>query len=603
MLSLYPRNPFWSPLRTSITAATRFSPARHASLNSAINRGIRKSRGVEDYSRSRDRDRDSDSRPQRLDERDSRKPWKSKSEFDENKGKFTRGSAGLDGRKSDGFSRRGDRDSKLERFEEKDTRKPNAFSRGRDRDLKPQRFEDKDARKPWKSKSEFDDGGSGRDFSNKRDRDSRPRRSDDRDPRRSYKPKTEFDEDAFIKLGKFQALPRELQSPQRPRFSSERTDNNSRGSSYTQDRPSRSRESSTQDRDFGGRTPKRQERNAHRITDKIPERVKKNVLPPSEIPYTTPASQFVCGTSAIEAALRCERRQLYKLYIYQNMDEELNDAKVGIRKLALAKNVPVKMAFGEWDRILDKMSAGRPHNGCVLEASPLPQRPVLNLQAVPSAEEPYFNVELGLQSKEEALVNGTSPRVTINNALQARYPVVVLLDGVVDTGNMGAIIRSAYYLGIDAIVFAGRNSARLSAVSTKTAAGAAENMPLLHTRNEVAFIQQSKANGWRFLAADAPGPNPKLIDPVTLYSNGEGTPLAQAPTVLMLGNENTGLSGHLRRQADAIISLPGARISSALGVKADPARVDSLNVSVAAALLMNMFLRMPVATLETNKVW
>ncbi|BCR82996.1 TrmH family RNA methyltransferase [Aspergillus chevalieri] len=347
------------------------------------------------------------------------------------------------------------------------------------------------------------------------------------------------------------------------------------------------------------RAKKREPR--HKWSEKMPERVKDHVFVPKSIPYTTPASEFIYGTNAVESTLRCSRRKIYKLYIYQNKGEELGPAKLMLRKLALVKNIPVKLAFAEWDRLLDKMSSGRPHNGCVLEVSPLPRLPVQSLAPVPSPEEDFFRVELGSQSREEALINGTSNRIEIHQPVQQehrRYPVTLLLDGIVDQGNLGAIIRSAYYLGIDAIVFAGRNSAPLSDVTIKASAGASENMTLLEVSNERAFIQQSKTNGWRFYAADVPGPGSTLEGQHDANPTSGGSRLTQGPSVIMMGSESSGLSRHFMSHANAIVSIPGSRFVGDSSVESDPARVDSLNVSVAAALLMEKFLRTPLAVTE-----
>ncbi|KAJ5168095.1 uncharacterized protein N7482_003689 [Penicillium canariense] len=399
--------------------------------------------------------------------------------------------------------------------------------------------------------------------------------------------KSDFDEDEFVRTGKFRGMPRELRDrgQWRSREQAPKTNSASPGKSDT---------------------PKTKSR-AHRVTDSMPERVKDNVKVPESIPYTSPASEFIYGTSAVEAALRCGRRKLYKLYLYQGAGEDLSPAKVALRKLALSKDIGIKLAFAGWDRLLDKMSAGRPHNGCVLEASPLPKLPVRGFHVVPSISESHFRVELAPQSREEAAVNGTNDHIPIlhpsnpsnpsQDQPQHRYPVALLLDGVVDPGNLGAIIRSAYYLGIDAIVFAGRNSAPLSPVTIKASAGAAENMTLLHVKNEVDFIQRSKDSGWRFYAADAPGPGATYLDRATAdgESQESGLPTMQAPSVIMMGSEGSGLSSHIKSHADATVSIPGARHSAHLGVESDPARIDSLNVSVAAALLMEMFLRTPLA--------
>ncbi|KAL5001930.1 Alpha/beta knot methyltransferase [Aspergillus recurvatus] len=342
----------------------------------------------------------------------------------------------------------------------------------------------------------------------------------------------------------------------------------------------------------------------HKPTEENPERVKQHVWVPPTIPYTTSASEFIYGTTAVEAALRCSKRQLYKLYLYQAAgEEELSVDKRVLRKLALSKNVKVKLAFGEWNRLLDKMSAGRPHNGCVLEASPLPRTPIQTLKPVQLGDG-QFRVELAPQTREEAEVNGTNDSITINASYtqqQIRYPVIVLLEGVVDTGNLGSIIRSAYYLGVDAIVFAGRHSAPLSPITIKASAGAAENMTLLDVQNEVDFIKRSQANGWRFYAADVPKTGATYLEPGSLQppsltaTTGEpDAAIGQSPSVIMMGYEGSGLSNHIKARADSIVSIPGARLLPGVGAASDPARVDSLNVSVAAALLMETFLRVPL---------
>lgn len=475
-------------IQLSNASSARLTTVRHASLNSAIGRGIRKSRGLDDSPPSRNPPRDNNPRY------------------------------------------------------------------GPPRDNNPR-------------------NGAPRDYPRNGQKDSRPQNRTDYDDREN----APFDVDEFVRSGNFRGTPGE---PQPRWMAREKVDRDETLKRLT-------------------RAKKREPR--HKWSEKMPERVKEHVFVPKSIPYTTPASEFIYGTNAVESTLRCSRRKIYKLYIYQNKGEELSPAKLTLRKLALVKNIPVKMAFAEWDRLLDKMSSGRPHNGCVLEVSPLPRLPVQSFAPVSSQEENSFRVELGSQSREEALINGTNNRIEIHQPSQQqrrRYPVTLLLDGIVDQGNLGAIIRSAYYLGIDAVVFAGRNSAPLSDVTIKASAGASENTTLLEVGNERAFIQQSKANGWRFYAADAPGLGSTLESQHDADPTSGGSLFTQGPSVIMMGSESSGLSRHFLSHADAIVSIPGSRFVGGLGVESDPARVDSLNVSVAAALLMEKFLRTPLAVNE-----
>lgn len=87
--------------------------------------------------------------------------------------------------------------------------------------------------------------------------------------------------------------------------------------------------------------------------------------PPANIPYTTPASKFLYGTSVVLAALKSSRRKLYKAYIYCGEEREATSHNTTVRKLALSRGVEVVNVEGPlWARFLDKMSAGRPHNVC-----------------------------------------------------------------------------------------------------------------------------------------------------------------------------------------------------------------------------------------------
>ena len=85
---------------------------------------------------------------------------------------------------------------------------------------------------------------------------------------------------------------------------------------------------------------------------------------PLAIPYTTPASEFLYGTSVVNAALKYSRRRFYKLYLYTGPDRVNTSQDTAMERLAKSKGVEVKQVHNEWLRILDKMSAGRPHNVC-----------------------------------------------------------------------------------------------------------------------------------------------------------------------------------------------------------------------------------------------
>ncbi|MCJ1391250.1 hypothetical protein MMC18_004113 [Xylographa bjoerkii] len=316
---------------------------------------------------------------------------------------------------------------------------------------------------------------------------------------------------------------------------------------------------------------------------------------PLSIPYTTPASEFLYGTSVVVAALSSPLRKLYKLYIYSGTHREAaaNDARV--HKLALACGVPLLRMKHDFLRLMDKMSAGRPHNGYILEASPLPKLPAAALLPVPHTNAPLA-LALDHQSREDAAINGTDPHIPYRSSFP-RYPLLLFLDGILDPGNLGAIVRSAHFLGVDAIALSARHSAPLTPVALKASAGAAESLPLISIHTPAAFVDASRAAGWKFYAAvaptdqvgtDKPGAEKESTAPPVphydLPALAALCPTRTHPCVLMLGGEGEGLRWALRRKADASVSI---------GASWRAGGVDSLNVSVAAGLLCEAFLRAP----------
>ena len=98
--------------------------------------------------------------------------------------------------------------------------------------------------------------------------------------------------------------------------------------------------------------------------DSTAPQILRHSKPPITVPYTTAASQFLYGTSAVVAALKAQRRKAYTLYLLPGSDgtvEEKRETET-VRKLALTAGAKVKVVTDEWLPTLDKMCAGRPHN-------------------------------------------------------------------------------------------------------------------------------------------------------------------------------------------------------------------------------------------------
>lgn len=313
---------------------------------------------------------------------------------------------------------------------------------------------------------------------------------------------------------------------------------------------------------------------------------------PDSLPYTTAASEFIYGYSSVLAAIRANRRQYYKLYVNSrglNRDVLLARAKASnLRQIT-------REVGDQYDRAFDKASSGRPHNGFILEASPLPVPPITEIKECVK-EEGKFEVVLGQQTKEELAVNGTRTSYPYKSS-SWRYPLILYLDGVLDEGNLGAIARSAYFLGVEAIITPTRQSAPWSHIAVKASAGAAEAIPIFKVSEPADFLGTASRNGWRCYASDAVPPTKASSDAeddnasdvvYTLARSSKRllnhSPVAEHPTILMMGAEGTGLK-------TSLLNIAHYKVGIKHGREVDEVGVDSLNVSVAASLLCHDMLK------------
>ncbi|KAI2463461.1 hypothetical protein F4781DRAFT_416511 [Annulohypoxylon bovei var. microspora] len=303
---------------------------------------------------------------------------------------------------------------------------------------------------------------------------------------------------------------------------------------------------------------------------------------PVRIPRTTAASQFLYGYSVVEAALRSTTRQLYKLYLYCGENRQEDSRFISLGRQAGRANIPVtEVMDADGLRRMDKMSEGRPHNGFVLEASPLPQLPVKSLGPFTEESTTGFDVTLAHQSIEEAQINGTDDFIKCVLPPN-RKPFILLLDRVQDPGNLGSILRSAAFLGVNAVGITKGYSATLNSIATKASAGASEVIKIFAVDSILDFLTRSKEADWAVYAAVAPNGRHKggkhlTLDRIDLYD-----PLSTSPTILVVGNESEGLGKDTRRLADFEVSIPN---------QSRFPLVDSLNVGVATGILCSAFLK------------
>ncbi len=141
---------------------------------------------------------------------------------------------------------------------------------------------------------------------------------------------------------------------------------------------------------------------------------------------------------------------------------------------------------------------------------------------------------------------------------------ILVLDGLTDIGNIGAIVRTAYALGVGAIVVCGLKNLNSGAI-IRTSSGAMLDMPVALIHNSADIANELKQIGFKLFGANMNGTN---INTLSLTSNDD-------KVVLFLGSEDQGLSKKIIDKLDYKVSIPMAN------------NFNSLNVSVAAGILIH----------------
>ncbi len=153
-------------------------------------------------------------------------------------------------------------------------------------------------------------------------------------------------------------------------------------------------------------------------------------------------------------------------------------------------------------------------------------------------------------------------------------PFLILLDGIEDPHNLGAIIRTANLAGAHGVIIPKRRAVGLTATVAKTSAGALNYTPVAKVTNLSATMKELKEKGLWFVCADMQGE--------LMYRQNLTGPIG-----LVIGNEGDGVSKLVRENCDFTASIPMY------------GEIDSLNASVAAGVLAYEVVRQRIS--EANK--
>lgn len=229
------------------------------------------------------------------------------------------------------------------------------------------------------------------------------------------------------------------------------------------------------------------------------------------------------GRNSVFEAIR-SGHPLNKLFVLKDSDDNMI-----LRIIAMAREKEIPIQYFERAK-LDLISQTRNHQGVILEV----------------AAKEYVEVEDIIQIAEE----------------KGEQPLILVLDGITDTNNLGSIIRSAECAGVHGIILPKRRSASLNATVAKVAAGALEYMPVARVTNLVQCLRSLKNQGIWIIGADMDGPDDYYKTDLT------------GPSALVIGSEGEGLSRLVKEECDLLVNIPMK------------GKISSLNAGVAAALIM-----------------
>jgi len=146
---------------------------------------------------------------------------------------------------------------------------------------------------------------------------------------------------------------------------------------------------------------------------------------------------------------------------------------------------------------------------------------------------------------------------------QGKVPAILVLDGIEDVRNIGALIRSAVWFDIHAILIPTKGSAQINAFTYKASVGAIKDIIICRESSITKALQFLKDSGVKLVAATMESSSAIKMEEL------------KEPIALILGSEGRGVSREVLELSDGSMSIQGSK------------KVESLNVSVAGAILMH----------------
>lgn len=246
-------------------------------------------------------------------------------------------------------------------------------------------------------------------------------------------------------------------------------------------------------------------------------------------------ADLIIGRNAVMEALRTGH-DIERLTVLRQKQPGSRSAgpEGSLRKiLGKAKDLGIPVTYAD-KAVLDRMAGGGVHQGVIASVSDYEYRTVEDLlQIAADRQEP---------------------------------PFLIILDGLEDPHNLGAIMRTAECAGAHGVIIPERRSVSVNATVRKTSAGAAEHIGCARVKNIPRTMEQLQEHGVWIYGCDMDGSGCFETD-------------LTGPAAIVIGNEGKGISRLVREKCDVIVSIPMK------------GKINSLNASNAAAIVMYEILR------------
>lgn len=223
----------------------------------------------------------------------------------------------------------------------------------------------------------------------------------------------------------------------------------------------------------------------------------------------------IYGKNSVMEALIAGEREINKILISKNIHSDVKINK--IKELAKERGVVFQFVAREKFQPYEEFN----HQGIIAQISPIK----------------YYDLDEFIEKSKGKLSS------------------VVILDGVEDSHNLGAIIRTCVCAGVDGIIIPSRRNVQVNSIVEKTSTGAVNHIPIIKVNSLVNAVQRLKDNDWWVIATDA-----------SAKDNYYDVKYNDMNFAIIMGAEHAGVSKSLLKASDFVVKIPMQNSFNSLNV-------------------------------------